>query len=328
MALASPPAQVKGDTVPAIRSFAGLLAAACQPPLVAIAIAGAEEVEVLQAASSCCRLGLARPILVGSERQARALAEAHGLDLSGCELVHREGPGAVAQATMDLVRAGQAQVAVKGFVSTTAFLHAALDRNAGLRGDWLVSHVGVFQVPGLERLLSISDGGVVLHPSLAQKVEIIGNAVGVARSLGIDRPRVALVAGSDQVSVERPVTQEIASLVAMRELWESLGAWVDGPLTPDLAVDPALATAAGKAGPVAGRADVLVGPTVEATNTMCKAITYFAGGQMAGVVVGTRAPLALGSRSDPAETRLACIAIGVLFAKRCQAMHPTKGEQF
>ncbi|MDI7275186.1 MAG: phosphate acyltransferase, partial [Anaerolineae bacterium] len=115
--------------------------------------------------------------------------------------------------------------------------------------------------------------------------------------------------------LERPATREIAGLVAMRELWESLGAAVDGPFTLDAAVDPEAAAAAGKGGEVAGRADVLVGPTLEATNTMCKGITYFAGGQMAGLVVGTRAPLALGSRSDPAETRLACIAIGVLFAK-------------
>jgi phosphate butyryltransferase len=301
--------------VPTVRSFAELLQAASRPPLVTAAVAGADEVEVLESCLAGLRLGLARPILVGPEARIRWLAVQAQLDLTGCELVSRDGQAAVAQATVDLVRTGRAQVAVKGLISSTAFLHAALDRSSGLRSDRLVSHVGVFQVPGFPRLLCISDGGVILHPDLAQKVEIIRNAVDVARTLGIVRPRVALVAGANEAAVERPATAELASLAAMHTLWESLGAWVDGPFTLDVAVDPTAAARVGARGEVAGRADVLVGPTLEATNTMCKGITYFAGGQMAGVVVGTRAPLALGSRADPAETRLACLAIGVLVAK-------------
>ncbi|MCL6429397.1 MAG: phosphate butyryltransferase [Anaerolineae bacterium] len=301
--------------MPALRSFADLLDAARRPPTLSIAIAGGEETEVLEAAAACCSLGLARPILVGDERRIGALAREGDVDLSGCQVVHRTGPDEVARATMHLVRTGQAQVAVKGFVSSTVFLHAALDREAGLRTERLVSHVGVFQIPGFPRLLCISDGGVVLYPDVNQKVEIIRNAIEVGRKLGLEQPRVALLAGTNTASLDRPVTREIAGLVAMRELWESLGAIVDGPFTLDVAIDPEAATAAGKEGEVAGRAEILIGPTLEATNTMCKGITYFAGGQMAGLVVGTRAPLALGSRSDPAETRLACVAIGVLFAK-------------
>ncbi len=301
--------------MPALRSFADLLAAARRPPTLSIAIAGGEEIEVLEAAAACCSLGLARPILVGDERRIADLARAGKVDLSGCQIVHRTGAEEVARATMYLVRSGQAQVAVKGFVSSTVCLHAALDRELGLRTDRLVSHVGVFQIPHFARLLCISDGGVVLYPDVNQKVEIIRNAIDVATKLGIERPKVALLAGANAASLDRPVTREIAGLVAMRELWDSLGAVVDGPFTLDVAVDPEAAAAAGKGGEVAGRAEVLVGPTLEATNTMCKGITYFAGGQMAGLVVGTRAPLALGSRSDPAETRLACVAIGVLFAK-------------
>lgn len=298
----------------AIASFAELLATAGGRQGSAVAIAGADEVEVLQAAAECRRRGIAEPILVGPERRIAGLAAAAGIDLTGCRVISRDGAAAVARATMEVVRAGDAQVAVKGLVSSTAFLHAALDRATGLRSERLVSHVGVFQVPGFPRLLCISDGGVILNPDLEQKVEIIRNAVQVARALGVVRPRVALLAGSNEVWLERPVTREIAGLVAMTALWESMGAWVDGPFTLDVAVDPDAAAAAGRAGEVAGRAQVLVGPTLEATNTMCKGMTYFAGGQMAGVVVGTQAPLALGSRSDPAETRLACMAIGVLLA--------------
>ena len=301
--------------MPTIQSFADLLAAACHPPPVAIAIAGADEIEVLRAAVESERRGLASPYLVGPQARVRSLAARAGLDLDACQLIDSEGADATAQRTMDLIRSGQARVAVKGAVSSTVFLHAALDRTLGVRTDQLVSHVGVFQIPGYPRLLCISDGGVILYPTLEQKIGIIRNAIGVARTLGIRRPRVALLAGSDEVSAERPATLEIASLVAMRGLWDSLGAWVDGPLALDTAVDPAAAARAGRSGHVAGQADVLVGPTAEATNTMAKGITYFADGAMAGVVVGARVPLALGSRADHAETRLACIAIGVLLAK-------------
>ncbi len=301
--------------MPPVRSFAELLEAASQPPLAAIAVAGADEVEVLEAATACVRLGLAEPILVGPEARIRRLAAEAQIDLTGCQVTDCDGQAAVAQAAVDLIRAGRAQVAVKGLISSGTFLRAALDHRTGLRTERLVSHVGVFEVPAFPRLLCISDGGVVLYPNTEQKVEIIRNGIGVARTLGIERPRVALVAGANEADVERPATCELASLAAMHTLWASWGASVDGPFTLDVAVDPAAAAAAGKGGEVAGRADVLVGPTLEATNTMCKGITYFAGGQMAGVVVGTSAPLALGSRADHAETRLACIAIGVLVAK-------------
>lgn len=300
--------------MPTLRSFSELLREAARPPLATVAIAGADEAEVLEAAAECRRLALAEPILIGPAGRIRTMAAELGVDLGDLRVLDCEGRAA-AQATIDLIRSGQAQVAVKGLVSTAALLQAALDRNSGLRTGRLVSHVGVFQIPGFPRLLCISDGGVVLFPTLEQKIEIIRNAVRVARTLGIERPRVALLAGTNQVTPDRPAACELASLAAMDTLWGEEGAWVDGPLTLDVAVDPAAAAAAGRQGEVAGRADVLVGPTLEATNTMCKGITYFAGGQMAGLVVGTAAPLSLGSRSDPAETRLACIGIGVLMAK-------------
>ena len=300
--------------MPTLRSFSELLREAARPPLATVAIAGADEAEVLEAAAECRRLALAEPILIGPAGRIRTMAAELGVDLGDLRVLDCEGRAA-AQATIDLIRSGQAQVAVKGLVSTAALLQAALDRNSGLRTGRLVSHVGVFQIPGFPRLLCISDGGVVLFPTLEQKIEIIRNAVRVARTLGIERPRVALLAGTNQVTPDRPAACELASLAAMDTLWGEEGAWVDGPLTLDVAVDPVAAAAAGSQGEVAGRADVLVGPTLEATNTMCKGITYFAGGQMAGLVVGTAAPLSLGSRSDPAETRLACIGIGVLMAK-------------
>jgi len=300
--------------VPILRSFSELLQAAARPPRVTVAIAGADQVEVLEAAVDCRRRALAEPILVGPEPRIRHMAAEIQLDLAGWQVLDCEARAA-AQTAISLVRSGRAQVAAKGLVSTPALLQAALDRDSGLRTGRLASHVGVFEIPGFPRLLCISDGGVVLFPTLGQKIEIIRNAIRVARALGIERPRVALLAGSNQVVADRPATCELASLAAMDTLWDSEGAWVDGPFTLDAAVDPAAAATAGRSGEVAGQADVLIGPTLESTNTMCKGITYFGRGQMAGLVVGTAAPLSLGSRSDPADTRLACIAIGVLMAK-------------
>jgi phosphate butyryltransferase len=215
---------------------------------------------------------------------------------------------------MRLVASGAARVAVKGQIQTSTFLHAALRREAGLRTERLISHVGVFEVPGFERLLFITDGGVVLFPTLEQKAQIVSNAILVARALGIAEPRVALLAAADEVSADLPVTQEIAAVVGMQDRWREEKAWVDGPFMLDTAVSEEAAQRQGRTGPVAGRADVLVAPDVESGNIMAKGITYFAHGRMAGLVVGARAPLVVGSRADPPETRLVCVAAGALLA--------------
>jgi phosphotransacetylase len=160
----------------------------------------------------------------------------------------------------------------------------------------------------------ITDGGVILHPTKEQKIEIVGNAIVVARALGIERPRVALLAAADEVVPQQPVTAEIAEIVALQDRWHAEAAWVDGPLLLDTAVSPPIARQRGRNGHVAGHAEVLVGPDVESVNIMAKGITYFAGGRMAGLVAGARVPLVVGSRADPPETRLVCIAAGALFA--------------
>jgi phosphate butyryltransferase len=215
---------------------------------------------------------------------------------------------------MQIVAEGGALVAIKGQMPTPAFLHAALKREAGLRTGRLVSHVGIFEVPGFDRLLFITDGGVVLYPNLEQKLEIVSNGIAVAKGLGVQQPKVALLAAADQVHPEMPVTLEIEEIVALHERWLSEGAVVGGPLLLDTAVSPEIARQRGRGGAVAGHAQVLVAPDVESGNIMAKGITYFAGGRMAGLVVGAKAPLVVGSRADPPETRLVCIAAGALVA--------------
>jgi phosphate butyryltransferase len=293
-----------------------MLEAAAAAGPVPVAIAAAQELQILAATSKAEQLGIVRAILIGDAAEIQQLSVAHDLDLSGMHVTDQPDPVAAAEETMHMVARGEARAAIKGQLQTSEFLHAALQREAGLRTGRLVTHVGVFLVPDLDRLLFISDGGVVLYPTKEQKIEIVSNAIEVAQALGVDQPRVALLAAADQVLPQLPVTGQIADIVAMQDRWRSEAAWVDGPFLLDTAVSLPIALQQGRNGPVAGRAEVLVGPDVESVNIMAKGITYFAGGRMAGLVVGAQAPLVVGSRADPPETRLACIAAGALLAMR------------
>ena len=300
--------------MPSINNYDEMLRAAAAVGPVPVAIAAAHEHEVLFAASEAEARGIITAVLVGNARAIEQMAREHGLNLQGMRIVDEPDDAAAADRAMQIVARGDAKVAVKGQVQTPVFLRSALRREAGLRTDRLISHVGVFEVPGFDRLLFITDGGVVLFPTLEQKIEIVSNGIAVARGLGIAQPRVALLAAADEVFPEVPVTLEIAEIVAMQERWQAEGAVVGGPFLLDTAVSPEIARQRGRGGRVAGRAEVLVGPDVQSVNIMCKGITYFAGGRMAGLVVGARAPLVVGSRADPPKTRLVCIAAGALLA--------------
>jgi len=297
-------------------SFEGMLAEARRKGPAPVAVAAANGAESLVAAARAREAGIiADSVLVGDRELIERVASDQGLDLSGFRVMDCPDDRLAAREAMSLAAAGEAKVAVKGQMKTSTFLKAALARSAGLRTDRTISHVGVFQIPSFERLLLITDGGVVLRPSLEQKIEIIENGIEVAQRLGLAVPKVALLAAVNSVAARVPVTMGIAQLVAMRSRWQDAGARVDGPFTLDVAVDARAASSRGLNGPVAGRADVLVAPDVESGNIMAKGITYFAGGVMAGVVMGAKVPLIVGSRSDPVSTRLACIGAGVLIAR-------------
>ncbi len=300
--------------MPTITNYDQMLAAAAATGAVPVAIAAAHEYEVLVAASEAQARGIIRAILVGDAANIRQIAREHGLDLHAMRIIDVPDSEAAADKTMHIVAQGEAKVAIKGQMQTSTFLHAALRREAGLRTERLISHVGIFEVPGFDRLLFITDGGVVLYPTKEQKIGIVSNGIAVAKGLGIQQPKVALLAAADEVSPELPVTVEIAEIVAMQERWLAEGALVDGPFLLDTAVSPQVAQQRGRGGPVAGHAEVLVAPDAESGNIMAKGITYFAQGRMAGLVVGAKAPLVVGSRADPPETRLVCIAAGALLA--------------
>ncbi len=296
----------------AITNWDELLQAAQQGGPRTVVAVGAHQDAVLEALGVACQRGIARAILVGDELKIRALAVTLHINLDGMEIVHETDMEQAAHRAMSLIAEGRAQIAMKGKVDTATFLHAALDKQYGLRTGELLSHVAVFYVPAMNRLLLVSDAGVNIAPTLEQKADIIRNAIVVAHKLGIEQPKVAVLAAVEAVNPKMPANLEAAALAKMADRGQINGAWVDGPLGLDNAVSPEAAAAKGIGGPVAGRADILIPPDIHAGNLMAKAIIYFGGSPMAGVVVGAKSPLILPSRSDPSEAKLHSVALGVV----------------
>ncbi len=298
----------------AIISFTQLMEEARKKGPKTVAIAAAHEKEVLIAARDAEKLGLAECILVGDRHLIQHIAAEEDIDLNRMTVIHEPEPRMAARKVMEMVSLGHVQLAMKGKIETGHFLRAALDREVGIRMGKLLTHVGIFEIPGFSRLIFVSDAGVVVAPTLEQKIAIVQNAIDVARSLGIEEPKVAVLAATEMVNPKIPSTLDAANLSKMADRGQIRGGIVDGPLALDNAISEESARIKGIQSPVAGRADILITPDIEAGNVLAKAITYFAKGKMAGVVVGGRCPLVVASRSDPHETKLVSIALGVLLA--------------
>ena len=298
----------------AVESFAGLIEKAIKIGPKSIAIAAAEDDEILLAAHEAEQRGLADCVLIGDRSGIRALAKEHDVDVSRMMIVHEPSKRIAAQKAMELVRMGHADIAMKGLVKTGRFLKAALDKETGLRTGRLLSHVGVFEIPDFGRLLFVTDAGVVVAPTMEQKIEIVQNAIFVAHELGIEEPKVAVLAATEMVNPKIPTTLDAANLSKMADRGQIRGGLVDGPLALDNAISPESVAIKGIKSQVAGYADILVAPDVEAGNMLAKAITCFAKAKMAGIVVGAAAPLVVASRSDPRETKLVSMALGVLLS--------------
>ena len=297
-----------------IRTFSELFEAARTKGPKTVAVAAGHQAEVMLAGLDAEVAGLAEVILVGDAHLTRSIATDQAFDISGMDLVDESDPREAAYQVMKLVSEGAADIAMKGAVETSDFLRAALSKDLGLRTGRLFTHVAVFEIPGFDRLIFISDAGVVVAPDLEQKVEIVQNAINVARGLRIERPRVAVLAATEVVNPRIPTTLDAANLSKMADRGQITGGLVDGPLALDNAISPESARIKGIKSEVAGYADILIAPDIEAGNVLAKAITYFAQGKMAGVVVGARSPLILPSRSDTRENKLVSLALGVMLA--------------
>jgi len=300
----------------AITTFAQLIEEAKRIGPRTVAIAAAQEKEILLAAHDAEIQDLCECILVGDRAAITEIAQENSIETRRMMIIHEPKPKQAARKVMELVRMGHAQMAMKGGIETGDFLRAALDKEVGLRVGRLLTHVGIFEIPGFDRLIFISDAGVVVAPTMEQKIEIVQNAIHVAQRLGVAQPKVAILAATEMVNPKIPTTLDAANLSKMADRGQIKGGLIDGPLALDNAISPESAQIKGIKSDVAGRADILIPPDVEAANVLAKAITYFAKGNMAGVVVGGKSPIIVGSRSDPHETKLVSMALGVLLAMR------------
>ncbi len=252
------------------------------------------------------------PWFVGPEHRIRAAAAEAGLDLAPFRLIATEHSHAAAQQAVALARAGQVQALMKGSLHTDELMRAVVDAQTGLRTARRVSHAFVIDAVGRERLYLLSDAAVNVAPDLEAKVDIVQNAIDLAHALGIAQPRVAILSAVETVNPKIPSTLDAAALCKMADRGQITGALLDGPLGFDNAVSLRAAQAKGIVSAVAGRADILIAPDLEAGNMLAKQLEYLADAQVAGLVLGTRVPVVLTSRADLADARLASCALAVL----------------
>ncbi len=279
-----------------------------------MAVAAAHDPEVLTSVDEAQRRGIATATLIGDAAAIESIAAAEGLTLSGTHIVHQTDEVLAARKAVALAREGQTEVVVKGQLKTIGLMSAVLDRHTGVRDKKLLSHVGIFEMPGFNRLLYMSDGGVVLYPNIWQKLEIIRNVVDVAHRLGLEEPKIAIIAAFEIAHPKSTASIDALALSRMASEGWIKGAVVDGPLALDLAISPESARIKQARSPIAGKADIIIVSSVETGNISAKGMLYFGTARMAGVVVGAKVPIIINSRADNAETRLLSIALAAVLA--------------
>ena len=271
----------------------------------------------LSSTVEAARLGLIAPILVGPEAKLRALAAAANLDLSPFTIVSSEHSVDSAAKAVALVREGKAQALMKGSLHTDEVMSAVVARETGLRTARRVSHCFVMDVPGYATALIITDAAVNIAPTLDDKVDIVQNAIELGHAIGFDEVRVAILSAMETINSKVPSTLEAAALCKMADRGQITGAVLDGPLALDNAINAEAAAIKHIVSPVAGRANVLVVPDLEAGNMLAKSLTFLAGADSAGIVLGARVPVILTSRADsPLARRASCAVASLLVAAR------------
>jgi phosphate acetyltransferase len=294
--------------------FERLVAAAQQERPVVTAVAHPCDEVSLRGAVEAARRNLATPILVGPGDRIREIAAKIGLDLGGLEIVEAPYSQASARKAVELVREGRAEALMKGSLHTDELMAAVVARDAGLRTARRISHCFVMDVPGHDTPLVVTDAAVNIAPTLKDKIDIVQNAIDLAHVLTSNPIRVAILSAMETVNPDVPSTLEAAALCKMADRGQITGAVLDGPLALDNAISPEAAAIKKISSPVAGRANVLVVPDLEAGNMLAKSMSFLAGADAAGIVLGARVPVVLTSRADAELTRLASCAVASLLA--------------
>jgi len=281
---------------------------------VSMAVAHPCDGESLKGALQARDRGLIIPTLVGPEEKIRQVAAAHQLDLQGCTLINVPHSHAAAEVAVSLAREGQVEALMKGSLHTDELMAEVVDKSTGLRTARRISHVFLMDVPTYPRLLFITDAAVNVAPDLEDKVDIVQNAIDLARMLKIDDPKVAILAAVETVNPKMQATLDAAALCKMADRGQIAGGLLDGPLAFDNAVSVVAARTKGIKSVVAGQADILLVPDIESGNMLAKQLEYLADALTAGIVLGARVPIVLTSRADSAETRTASTAVAAVMA--------------
>lgn len=276
----------------------------------------------LRGALDAAATGLIDPVLVGPERKIRAVAAQHGLDLADLPLVDAPHSHAAAARAVELVREGRGELLMKGSLHTDELMKEVTAATTGLRTERRISHVFIMDVPGHPETLFITDAAVNIFPTLDDKRDIVQNAIDLWAGIGLGVPKVAILSAVETVTTKIPSTIEAAALCKMAERGQITGGLLEGPLAFDNAIDAEAARIKGIGGPVAGHAQILVVPDLEAGNMLAKNLTFLARADAAGIVLGARVPIILTSRADSVRTRLASAAVAALYARARRTTRP------
>lgn len=275
-----------------------------------LSVAVAEDKEVLTSVTEAVKLGIVDSILVGDEEKIKKIAAENNLYIDNIKIVDEKNVLKAAAKAVELVSNGEAHFIMKGILGTADLLRAVLNKEAGLRGSGLLSHIMIHDLPNYHKLIFLTDGAMVLYPTIEDKVAIVNNVVELAHKLEIEMPKVAPICAVEVVNPSMQATIDAAILSQMNKRGQIKGCLIDGPLALDNAISKVAAEHKGIVSDVAGDADVLLVPNIESGNFLGKSMTYFGNSESAGVIVGAKCPVVLVSRADSAKSKLYSIALG------------------
>lgn len=298
-----------------IRSFNEVISKAKAQSIKTVAVAVAQDEPVLEAIKEAKENDIANAILVGDEEEIISIGEKLNMDMSKFKIINELDPRKAALTAVELVSTGEADMLMKGLIDTATFLRAVLDKNVGLRTGKQMSHIAVFEIPRLDKVIFFSDPAFNMYPTLKEKVDIINNAVIVAKAVGIENPKVAPICAIEVVNPAMQATVDAAILTTMNQRGQIKDCIIDGPLALDNALSEEAARHKKIKSPVAGNADILIMPNIETGNVMYKCLTYTTDCKNGGLLAGAAAPVIVTSRNDTAETKINSIALAALVAE-------------
>lgn len=276
-----------------------------------IAVAAAHDDHVLQSIHQVCTKGYAQPILIGDKEKIFQIADQLQIDVSHMTIIKELDERKCADIAVNLVNNSEADVLMKGMMQTADLLRPVLERDKGLRASGLLSHVGLYEIAGYNKLLYITDGGINIAPDLRQKVEIIRNAVAVAHALGVEMPKVAALAAVETVNPAMQSTLDAAALSKMAQRGQIKGCLIDGPLAMDNAINPEAALHKHIVSDVAGNADILLAPDIESGNILIKSMIFLYQARSCGIITGARVPMVVTSRAESSDAKYYSILLAL-----------------